>query len=114
MDGGGLKAMMQVTAGDVRLMVPCCKAATAGSAAAFGQTASAFDETATTVGDSEPSFLVLILSGFIVSSQAEDQRPSPRLTRSFTLGQSGTVLPRTSLPRGLCPLSHILDADSAG
>ena len=88
-----MQCAMQVNAGDIRLMMPCSKAAAVGRAAAFGQTTTVFDETATTVGDTEPSFLVVILSGFSVSSQAEEQqRSSPRLMRSTTLGRTGASL----------------------
>ena len=89
-----------MNAGDIRMMMPCSRSAAASRAAAFGSTATAFSSTAQ--GDDtgapaeegrDPSFLVVVLSSFSVSSQAQEARPSPRITRSSTLGRSGARCP---------------------
>jgi len=86
-------ARKQVTAGDIRMMMPCSRAAAAGGAAAFAQTASGLpspaDETMTQAEETmDPTFLVVVLSGFSVSSQMPEHR-TPRPTRLSNLARSG-------------------------
>ena len=80
---------VKVAAGDVRMIMPCSEAAAAGRAAATqGRPTGGLDDTGTSTDAAEPSFLVVILSGFGVSSQAADL-PEPRLTRQGTSVHAG-------------------------
>ena len=73
-------------------MMPCSRAAAVGGAAAFAHAASSpADETMTQVEeDVDPTFLVVVLSGFSVSSQMPETR-TPRPTRLSNLGHSGIL-----------------------
>ena len=73
-------------------MMPCSRAAAVGGASAFAQAMpSPADENMTQADgeDADPTFLVVVLSGFSVSSQMPDTR-TPRPTRLSNLGHSGT------------------------
>lgn len=91
---------LQVTAGDIRVIMPCCKTSAVGcpnypsGLHSTGPGGTTLADDTMTLGENtdEPSFLVAIFSGFSVSTQASDYR-SPRPSRCSKLRSGAPPAP---------------------